>query len=206
MSGNVEAIHILPYFTSQAQVNTVLDQVFGKSEIRRKRLKHQMKPLRKSTFEACWDQELMQLYLFNTSSTRFRSLTDIDVTSLVAHAGLQINQAVAGTISSKYYGLTDDIDVKMVFRHMSSCKPSKLICINDDRNTDDEQKSSLIKTGLERYLPHQLKPDTSQENSSETASVIRDPTQPKQVPNSKTGNNTRSKMSGAAFANSSIYQ
>jgi hypothetical protein len=212
--GPVEAIHILPYFTSQAQVNAVLDQVFGKPDIRRKRLKHQIKPMRKSTFEVCWDQELMQLYLFNTSSTRFRSLTDIDVTSLIAHTGLQIGHAVSGTISSKYYGLTDDIDVKMVFRHMLTCKPSKLLCINDDRNHDDEEKSLLIKTGFEKCLPHRNpRSETEQQAQTQKQTQSAPKTQShsysqgqSQGQSTKGNNNPPPKMSGVAFANSSIYR
>jgi hypothetical protein len=152
-----ENLSILPYFTAQAKVNTTLDQVFGKSPISRKRLKHQMKPLRVSTFEKCWDNEIIQEYLFSTMSTRFRSLKDIDPVALVVHVGLMVNESVPGTISSKYYPFVDDFEsIKKVFYHLLKFKPApKIFCLNDDTKHPDEKLIEIIKEGLNKCLPHQ---------------------------------------------------
>lgn len=167
----IEPIDILPYFTAQAQVNSVLDQLFGKAHISRKRLKHQMKPLRKSVFEMCWENELTQMYLFTTSSTRFRSLTDIDPTSLVSHVGLLTGKAVPGTITSKYYALTDEGSVKRLFFHLFKFRPSpKLYCINDDTKNPDPKLIEAVKVGFEKFLPHRVDTTTNLNNNNNTES------------------------------------
>jgi len=151
----LEKLDILPYFTAQAVTNAVLDQVFGPSPAPRKRLKHQMKALRRSTFEWCWEQELMQLYLFNTSSTRFRSLGDIDATSLVSHAALWLGEAVPASISSKYYGVEDHTDLEQLFSHMATFRPSpKLYCVNDNLSRPTPEVLQTLRQGLEQYMPH----------------------------------------------------
>ena len=151
----IEKIDIIPYFTAQAITNLVLDKVFEPSLAPRKRLKHQMKAFRKSTFEWCWDNEFMQLYLFNTSSTRFRSLSDIDVTSLVSHVGLLMNMAVPASISSKFYGIQDTTDIRQVFQHLFKFQPTpKLYCINDSLVKPTDEMLNTIRVGMEKYLPH----------------------------------------------------
>lgn len=150
-----EKLDILPYFTSQAVTNLVMDQVFGPSPASRKRLKHQMKAFRRSIFEWCWDHELIQLYLFNTSSTRFRSLGDIDTTSLISHVGLKLGEAVPASISSKYYGVEDRTDIQKLFYHLFKFRPTpKLYCINDNLSTPTDELLQTIRTGFEKYLPH----------------------------------------------------
>lgn len=151
----LDRIDIVPYFTSQAVTNNVLDQVLGPSPMTRKRLKHQMKALRVSTYEWCWENELMQMYLFNTSSTRFRSLGDIDPTTLVSHAGLSLGEAIPASITSTYYGITDETDLNKVFNHLKSTQPmSKLYCINDSLKNPTEDKLTKIRNAMERHLPH----------------------------------------------------
>jgi hypothetical protein len=151
----IDRIDLVPYFTSQAVTNNVLDQVLGPSPASRKRLKHQMKPLRVSTYEWCWENELIQMYLFNTSSTRFRSLGDIDPTTLVSHAGLSLNEAVPASITSTYYGITDEMDLNKVFNHLKSTQPmTKLYCINDSLKNPSEEKLNTIRNAMERFLPH----------------------------------------------------
>jgi hypothetical protein len=146
---------IIPYFTAQAITNLVMDNVFGPASAPRKRLKHQMKAFRKSTFEWCWDNEMMQLYLFNTSSTRFRSLSDIDATSLVSHVGLAMNMAVPASISSKFYGIQDTTDVRQVFQHLFKFRPTpKLYCINDSLVEPTDEMLNTIRIGMDKYLPH----------------------------------------------------
>ena len=153
----IDRIDILPYFTAQAVTNNVLDQVLGPSPASRKRLKHQMKPLRVSTYEWCWENELMQMYLFNTSSTRFRSLGDIDPTTLVSHTGLTLNEAVPASITSTYYGITDEIDLNKVFNHLKTTQPmTKLYCINDSLQNPTDEKLNTIRNAMERFLPHKL--------------------------------------------------
>ena len=154
---NTDNLFILPYFTAQAKVNSVLDQVFGKPDISRKRLKHQMKPMRISTFEKCWDTDVFQEILFRTMSTRFRSIDDVDPFALVSHVGLLIANAVPAIISSKYYSFTDDhLTLKKIFHHLLVYpnKP-KLYCLNDDIKNTDELAADIIKKGLEECLPHQ---------------------------------------------------
>ena len=154
-SPSLEKLDILPYFTSQAVTNSVMDQVFGPSPAARKRLKHQMKAFRRSIFEWCWDHELIQLYLFNTSSTRFRSLGDIDATTLVSHVGLKLGEAVPASISSKYYGVEDHTDIQKLFYHLFKFRPTpKLYCINDNLSTPSDEFLQTIRVGFEKYLPH----------------------------------------------------
>jgi hypothetical protein len=149
---------VTPFITAQVHNNAVLDTVFGKSDIPRKRLKHQMRALKKSVFQFCWENEDMYVYLFNTSSTRFRSLTDIDTISLVSHAGLVLGEAVAGIISSKYYSLNNDPKtVKKIFYHLAKRRPApKLYCINDDTDDPDVRLLECLQTGFEKFLPHKL--------------------------------------------------
>jgi hypothetical protein len=150
-----EHLEILPYFTAQAVTNNILDQVFGPSPATRKRLKHQMKAFRKSTFEWCWENELMQLYLFNTSSTRFRSLGDVDATSLISHVGLRLSEAVPASISSKYYGVEDTTNIQQMFYHLFKHRPvPKLYCINDNLLAPSADILEAIRVGFEKYLPH----------------------------------------------------
>lgn len=150
-----EQINIVPYFTSQVVTNAVLDAVFGPSATPRKRLKHQMKPLRKSTFDWCWENETMQEQLFSTSCTRFRNLGDVDPTGLVSHTGLMINEAVPAGINSKYYGMTDTLDIKKMFYHLYKFRPCpKLYCINDSLITPPPDMLPTIQTGFEKFLPH----------------------------------------------------
>ena len=151
----LDRIDIVPYFTSQAVTNNILDQTFGPSPASRKRLKHQMKAFRKSTFDWCWENEQMQLYLFNTSLTRFRSLGDVDPTTLISYAGILLEDAVPSSITSTYYGITDETDISKVFRHLSTTNPmSKLYCINDSLEHPPEEKLNAIRNGMELYLPH----------------------------------------------------
>lgn len=151
----IEKLDIIPYFTAQAITNSVMDKVFGPSSAPRKRLKHQMKAFCKSVFEWCWENELMQLYLFNTSSTRFRSLSDIDATSLISHVGLVLDMAVPASISSKYYGIQDTTDVRQVFNHLFKFRPiPKLYCINDSLVNPPDEMLNTIRVGMEKYLPH----------------------------------------------------
>ena len=152
----VDQIEFVPYFTSQVVTNKALDAVFGPPVVSRKRLKHQMKAFTKSMFEWCWEQETLQMYLFNTSSTRFRSLMDVDTTSLVSHAGLFLGTAMPAGISSKYYGMVDTLDLDRMFDHLYKYRPNpKLYCINDSLVNPTEKMLHTIRTGLERFLPHQ---------------------------------------------------
>ena len=152
-----ENLFLLPYFTAQARVNSALDQVLGKSPIARKRLKHQMKALRITTFEKCWEHEILQESLFSTMSTRFRSLTDIDPVTMISHVGLVLGEGVPGTISSKYYALVDDaLHVKKVFYHLLKFSPPpKIFCLNDDMKNPDQKLFDVVKEGLGTCLPHQ---------------------------------------------------
>lgn len=151
----IEQLDILPYFTAQAVTNNVLDGVFNPPIVPRKRLKHQMKAFRKSTYEWCWENEFIQLYLFNTSSTRFRSLGDIDSTSLVSHVGLLLGVAIPASISSKYYGITDNLDITKLFYHLYKFRPTpKLYCLNDSLVNPPAETLQTIRKGMEKYLPH----------------------------------------------------
>lgn len=152
-------IQVSAYVGAQVNTNRVLDQIFGKERRKRMRLKHQMKPLRKSMFEFCWNDENMGAELFNTSSTKFRSLEDIDPTCLVSYVSLKKHKAVTADISSKYYGLMDSTDLRRVFRHMVNWKPlSKLICVNYCIDNPTEEKMKQLKMGLDKYLPHRYQP------------------------------------------------
>ena len=154
LSVNME---LVPYFTSQIHVNNVLDQVFGKSHAPRKRLKHQMKPLRKSIFDYCWDHEITQAYLFNTSMNKFRQLSDVDPVGLISHVGLILNQSIPDTILSTYYAIKDNMDVRKIFTHLYKFKPSpKLYCINDASGHMDDRILEYVMRGFERFLPHRV--------------------------------------------------
>ena len=153
----IEQLDILPYFTSQAIANKILNQVFGEPLVVRKRLKHQMKAFTKDIFEWCWDNEIFQMYLFHTSSTRFRSLSDVDITSLVSHAALILKAAVPAGISSKYYGMEEGKDINKMFEYMYKLKPSpKLYCINDNMTFASSETLQVIRDGFEKYLPHKF--------------------------------------------------
>ncbi len=152
-----EQLNILPYFTSQAITNKLLDQVFGDAQVPRKRLKHQMKAFTKDIFEWCWENELFQMYLFNTSSTRFRSLSDVDTTSLVSHTALILEAAVPAGISSKYYGMEEGKNIYKMFEFMYKLKPSpKVYCINDNMSHPSSDMIETIRDGFEKYLPHKF--------------------------------------------------
>lgn len=156
---------VTPFITAQVHVNTLLDRVMGKSDIPRKRLFHQIRPMKRCVFEFCWDNEEMQVYLFNTSSTKFRSLTDVDPIALVCHAGLVLGEAVPGVITSKYYSLNDDFNtIRKIFYHLSKqqTKP-KLYCINDDMDNPDPRLIEAIATGLDKYLPHRIEVNQEEE-------------------------------------------
>ena len=149
--------NILPYFTAQAVVNNILNQEFSQSHAPRKRLLHQMKAMTKEMYEWCWDNQTFQLYLFNTSSTRFRSLSDIDPTSLVSHTSLLIGGAVLAGISSKYYGMQEADKLPKMFEYMYKKQPSpKLYCINDNLTNVTPELSRSIRASLEKYLPHKF--------------------------------------------------
>ena len=152
-----EQLDILPYFTSQAIANKILNQVFGEPLVVRKRLKHQMKAFTKDIFEWCWENEIFQMYLFHTSSTRFRSLSDVDVTSLVSHTALLLKAAIPAGISSKYYGMEEGKDIRRMFEYMYKLKPSpKLYCINDNMAFASSETLQAIRDGFEKYLPHKF--------------------------------------------------
>lgn len=152
-----EQLPVLPYFTAQVLVNEALDHVFGVAATPRKRLKHQMKALRQSLYQWCWDQEILQMYLFHTSMNRFRSTTDIDPTGLVSHVGLLTQQAVPAAISSVYYGLIDPMQVEKAFHHLSTQRPApKLYCLNDALVQPSSELIQTIKASFEKHLPHQV--------------------------------------------------
>jgi len=146
------------YVMAQYNTYTLLRQTYGASYIKDlKRPLHQMKPLRRSVYEYCWNHEQLMLYLFNTSSHPFRDISDIDPVNLVSQVGLLHKSAVVGTITSKYYPVTDDRPVEPIFRHLREFKPTpKIYCINDDMKNPTPDKVAKLQAGLERWLPHQL--------------------------------------------------
>jgi Stealth protein CR2, conserved region 2/Stealth protein CR1, conserved region 1 len=149
--------NILPYFTAQVVVNNILNQEFSAPIAPRKRLLHQMKAMTIEMYEWCWDNPTFQLYLFNTSSTRFRSLNDVDPTSLVSHTALLIGGAVPAGISSKYYGMQESDKLPKMFEYMYKKQPSpKLYCINDNLTNVTPELCRSIRSYLEQYLPHKF--------------------------------------------------
>lgn len=142
------------YISSQANVRNLIEATYGKRGDM-KRIKHQMKGLTKTAYNYCWDHETFMLYLFNTSSTRFRDYTDLDPTSLVLQIGLLTSMAVPDTIVSKYYVLQDKSDLNKVFQHLYKWRPlPKVYCINDDMKTPSQKHLKRIHIGFEKYLPH----------------------------------------------------
>jgi hypothetical protein len=143
-----------PYTAAQMNITNLISACFGQQPDL-KRLKHQMKALTKTSFKYCWKHETLMLYLFNTSSTRFRDFTDVDTTSLVSHVGLLTQQAVSAQIQSKYYVLQDDSDLNKVFLHLFKWRPNpKVYCINDAMQKPSTKHLKRIHVGFEKYLPH----------------------------------------------------
>ena len=145
------------YVMAQFNTYSALINTYGKTYIPKppKRLIHQMKPLRRSVYEYCWNHPELMLYLFNTSSNPFRHVTDIDPTNLISQVGLLHQSAVPGKIHSKYYPITDHQPVEPIFRHLKKFKPTpKLFCINDDMKSPTPQKMKKIRIGFQKYLPH----------------------------------------------------
>lgn len=145
---------MIPYAAAQLNTNNLLTEAkIGRPP--RHKLKHQMKPLRRSVFEYCWNHDLLMLYMFNTSSNRFRDFNDIDPAALVSHVGLQLGSAIPDTIQSKYYVLNDDSDLNQLFKHLYRWRPlPKLYCINDNMSNPHQKRIEKIHRGFEKYLPH----------------------------------------------------
>lgn len=146
-----------PYSAAQKNVYSIVSQFVRKPRQVLKKLKHQMKASRKQAFEYCWENEISQLYMFNTSSTRFRSLTDIDPLNLVSQMALLIGLAVPAIIQSKYYVFQDTEDVLKVFKHIYKWRPlPKIYCINDTLTNPTELQIQTIRRAFQKYLPHQF--------------------------------------------------
>lgn len=150
----------VPYTAAQQNVRELITSVFKVSPgTMLYRLKHQMKPLRRSTFEKAWENEVFMLYLFNTSSNRFRDISDIDPTCLVAQMGLLTGNAISSDISSKYYTFQDKMDPRKVFKHLYKWRPTpKLYCINDVMEAPTPTTIAMIQKGMDKFLPHRAVP------------------------------------------------
>lgn len=154
LPGGAIAPDDVPYTAAQKNVRSLLAQTFGDRGQYRK-LKHQMKPLCKTACEYCWGHELFSLYLFNTSSTRFRSVSDVDPINLVSQVAMLTGLAIPAEITSKYYVFVDKDDPKKVFKHLWKWRPTpKIYCLNDDMQHPSPVFIEMIRKGLDRYLPH----------------------------------------------------
>ena len=115
-----------------------------------------MKPLRKSSFEWCWNHETFMLYLFNTSMSKFRDVTDIDPVLLVSQTSLLNRSAILGLIKSKYYCTQDNTNPKQIFKHLVTWKPKPVLyCINDNMINPNPAVIQYVRNALTKYLPHQ---------------------------------------------------
>jgi hypothetical protein len=140
---------------SQGVVSDLLDECFGMNA-NRLCLRHQMKALTKSIIETCWEHDLLKDFLTQTSATRFRAVGDIECLSLFCWVGIETGVALESDISSKYYPLQADTEIRKLFHHLANWKPPpKLYCINNCLEHCTPAQGQQIVEGLETSLPHQ---------------------------------------------------
>ena len=148
---------ITAYDTAQIQVNNALDQM-GFYDVPRFRLKHQMKPLRRSWFEFMWNEPVLQPYVFCTSLSRFGTYKDVCSTTLASLIGLKRNEALGSDIDSKFLTISDTAaNVQKLFMYLKTVTPKPaLYCINDATTDPSDQVRNTVTVGLQTCLPHRL--------------------------------------------------
>ncbi len=144
------------YMSTQRNTEDILNQVFGPHQPYRTKLKHQMKAVKKSVFQYCWEEDpnLFRV-LAQTCGNRFRSPDDIDTLALISHAGLMLGEAVPDDIHSMYKSLDEHTDLKKFFKAFISIDPKpKLFCLNDQYSKMDRITAKRFELGLKKWLPH----------------------------------------------------
>ena len=161
-----------PYQAAHMNVNNVLNRVY-KSKRRRRKFIHQARPVSKELYEMAWKHPIFGKHLQSSSSSKFRTKTDVEPVCLILHIGLETRRAVPGSASQLYTRIQDRSSLGALFNRIN--KGYQLYCINDTMSRPTKKHLEQYRNGLRSRLPHHLYSKNSSEIPSLSASNLTTP-------------------------------